>query len=86
MAHNPLKLLKLKDRFQTFKQEHPDMSAFGKALKKQVLVEGTRFQIQVTTPEGRVLEKEITLTDNDVEMLKTLIGDAKPKQAEEKAK
>ena len=74
MALNPLMLLKLKDRYKTFKQEHPDMSAFGKELKKQAITKGTRLMIQATTPEGRVLKNEITLTDNDVEMLKSVFG------------
>lgn len=68
MAINPLSLLKLKDKFQTFKKEHPDMADFGRALGKHALVKGTVLEIKATTPEGKVLKNEITMTQNDVEM------------------
>ena len=69
MAFNPLNLMKLKDKFRTFKKEHPDMTEFGKALNKHALMKGTELEIRAITPEGKVLKNTITLTDNDVEMV-----------------
>ena len=73
MAFNPLNLLKLKEKYQIFKKEHPDMSGFGKALNKYALFEGTVLQIRATTPEGKVLKNEISLTENDVEIVRLFV-------------
>ena len=77
MAINPLNLLKLKDKYKTFKKDHPDMSDFGKALNKHALMEGTVLEIRATNPEGKVLKNEITLTENDIEMVRILLGKKK---------
>jgi len=82
MGFNPLNLVKLKDKYHTFKEDHPEMSEFAKALNKHALVEGTVLEIRATNPEGKVLKHEITLTDNDVEFVKTLIGNKKKKEKE----
>lgn len=74
MAFNPLNLVKLKGKYQIFKKEHPDMSGFGKALNKYALVKGTTLEIRAKTPEGRVLKNTITLTDNDVEIVRLFIS------------
>ena len=74
MGINPLNLLKLKDRYKMFKHDHPEMSDFGRELKKHAMVKGTRLELKATTPDGKVVQHEITLTDNDVEMVKALLG------------
>ena len=75
MAFNPLNLLKLKEKFKVFKQEHPDMPAFGKALNKHALAEGCTYEIRATTPDGKVIKHEITLTENDVEIVRLFISE-----------
>ncbi len=74
MTFNPLSLFTLKDKYHTFKKEHPDMSDFGKALSRHALKKGTVLEIRATTPEGKVLKNEMVLTDNDVEMVKTFFS------------
>ena len=75
MAFNPLNLLKLKDKYKTFKTEHPEMPAFGKALNRHALYPGCLFEIRATTPEGKVIRNEITLTENDVEIVRLFVSE-----------
>ncbi len=69
MAFNPLNLLKLKGKYKVFKQDHPQMSEFGKKLKNEALMEGSVFSIHVKTPDGNEMETSIQLTKNDLEMI-----------------
>ena len=75
MAFNPLNLLKLKDKYKVFKEEHPDMPAFGKALNKYGLKNGCVYEIRVTTPDGRNIKHDITLTENDVEIVRLFVSE-----------
>lgn len=75
MAINPFNLLQLKEKRQVFKNEHPDMSAFGKELKKEALKKGSVFELRVTTPEGKIIEHQMTMTDNDVEIIRLFVND-----------
>lgn len=75
MAFNPLNLLKLKEKYKVFRKEHPDMPAFGKALNRRALMKGTAFLIRAKTPEGEVIQKEVILTDNDVEIIRLFVGE-----------
>ena len=74
MSFNPVKLIKLKDVHKQFREEHPNMRAFGHALKEKALVEGSRFQVTVTTPQGEILQESIQLTANDIEFLQMFIS------------
>ena len=73
MSFNPLNLIQLKEKFKIFREEHPDMPAFGQALNRRALVRGTTFYLRATTLDGSVIEKEIKLTDNDVEMIRLFV-------------
>ncbi len=75
MRINPLKLMELKSRYQDFKTEHPDMPVFGKALKKNALEVGTVLTIRAETPEGKVIKNSVTLTENDVEIIRLFVSD-----------
>jgi len=75
MVFNPFNLLKLKEKYKVFKEEHPDMTAFGKALNRHALVEGCRLEIRAATPEGRVIKNEITLSQNDIEIVRLFISE-----------
>lgn len=74
MAFNPLNLMKLKDKYHLFKKDHPDMSEFGKALSRHALMKGTVLEIRATSPEGKVIKNAITLTDNDVELVRLFVS------------
>ena len=74
MAINPLGLLQLKPMFQTFKKDHPNMTDFGRALKRSALKEGCKYTLRVVTLEGEIIEDGITLTKNDVEIIRLFVN------------
>ena len=75
MTFNPLKLLELKSRYPVFRKEHPDMPDFGKALNRNALTAGSVFTIRAVTPDGKVIEKDVTLTENDVQIVRLFVGE-----------
>ncbi len=72
MAMNPMKLLKLKDRYKLFKKDHPKLIAFGGVAANGSLVEGARVDIKITTPEGKAIATDFELTANDVASIKLI--------------
>lgn len=72
MAMNPMKLLKLKDRYKLFKKDHPKLIAFGGVAANGHLVEGSKVEIKITTPEGKAIATDFDLTENDVDSIKLL--------------
>lgn len=72
MAMNPLKLLKLKDRYKIFKSDHPKLLAFASAAGKSVVSKGSTVKIQVTSPEGKTLGTEFEITADDMKTLEIL--------------
>ncbi len=73
MNMNPMILMQLQQRLQTFQQEHPKFLPFMTAVKDNALEEGTVFAMKVTTPEGKTLESNIKLTANDVETIRMMM-------------
>ena len=72
MAVNPMKLLKLKDRYKLFKKDHPKFIAFGGVAANGHLVEGSNIEIKITTPDGKAIATDFELTANDVETFKLI--------------
>ncbi len=72
MAMNPMKLLKLKDRYKLFKQDHPTLIKFGGVAAKGALVEGSKVDIKITTPEGKAIATDFELTAEDVKTIQLL--------------
>lgn len=73
MAVNPMQLMKLKDRYRLFKEDHPKMMPFLTMLGKKAVEEGTVITIKAVTPEGQEYESNIRLTRNDVQTVRTFI-------------
>ncbi len=76
MNMNPMILMQLQQRLQTFQQEHPKFLPFMTAVKDNALEEGTVFAMKVTTPEGKTLESNIKLTANDIETIRMMTDPA----------
>ncbi len=74
MAFNPLSLVQLKKKFQVFKEDHPNMLVFGRALKRSALEVGCEYRLHVTTLDGEVIEDGITLTENDVDIIRMFVN------------
>lgn len=72
MALNPMALLKLKDRLKLFREAHPRVPMFFRAIREDGLEEGTVLELKVITKDGRERVTNIRLTGEDVETLKML--------------
>ena len=75
MNKNPMALLELKERFDTFRVEHPKFLAFMRALRENAVAEGSVMEIKVTVPNGNEYISNIRMSNNDVEALKLLFGE-----------
>ena len=73
MNMNPMMLMQLQQRIQTFQQDHPKFLPFMMAVKDNALEEGTVFAMKVTTPEGKTIESNIKLTANDIETIRMMM-------------
>ena len=71
---NPMMIMQLQQRIQTFQQEHPKVLPFLTAIKDNALEEGTVIAMKVTTKDGRTLESNIKLTANDVETVRMMMN------------
>ncbi len=69
MAVNPMALLKLKDRFRIFNEEHPKARPFFHTLRTSAVREGSIIEIKVTDPDGKEYVSNIRVTPNDVETI-----------------
>lgn len=73
MNLNPMMLMQLQQKIQTFQQDHPKFVPFMTAVKNNALEEGTVFAMKVTTPEGKTIESNIRLTANDIETIRMMM-------------
>ena len=76
MNMNPMILMQMQQRMQTFQQDLPKFLPFLNAVKDNALQEGTVFAMKVTTPEGKTLESNIKLTANDIETIRMMTDPA----------
>jgi hypothetical protein len=75
MAINPMKLVHLKKHYAAFKEDHPKFVLFTKMVLKNAMEEGTIITVSVKKPDGTKYESNFKLGENDIEMLKALLGD-----------
>ncbi len=73
MAINPMMLMKMKERLSVFQQDHPKVFPFFTMLRDKAAVEGTVYELKVTTPEGESYVANIKLTANDLETIRMLM-------------
>ena len=78
MNMNPMMLMQLQQRIQTFQQDHPKFLPFMMAVKENALEEGAVFAMKVTTPEGKTIESNIKLTANDIETIRLMMESGNP--------
>lgn len=70
---NPATLLTFKKKFEEFSERHPRFVQFLGALKNNNITEGSVIDVKVTQPDGQVFQSNIKLTQEDLEMLKSLM-------------
>ncbi|HKM33512.1 MAG TPA: hypothetical protein VJY54_02070 [Lachnospiraceae bacterium] len=69
---NPLKLLQIKNAWDTFQANHPKFPMFVNALATEGLSENAVIDITITTPEGKQFQSNIKLTASDMELMRSL--------------
>ena len=73
MNFNPMKLMGLKEKFNTSRNSHPEFVQFVDVVSRKI-EKGTVVGIKVTLSDGKVIESKINLNDADIELLKALKG------------
>jgi len=69
---NPTKLIKLKNGWDIFSQNHPKFPKFLNTVHKDALAEGTIIEINVTTVSGKTISSNVKLTQSDAELFREL--------------
>lgn len=69
---NPTFLLQIKQRLDTFQNDHPKMVSFVKMVNKDVIKEGSVVEIRVTDPDGKEYVSNMRVNANDAETLRML--------------
>lgn len=67
---NPAKLLKFRNEWTNFQGRHPKFVSFLIAVVQCGLPEGSIIEIKVTTPEGKEMESNLRLTQEDIDFVK----------------
>ncbi len=70
---NPMALLSIKSAIDKFQNNHPRFVQFIKAMADSGLQEGTILECKVITPEGKELQTNIKITQDDLELIDKLI-------------
>lgn len=69
---NPAKLLKMKEHWTTFANNHPRFVSFLNAVSGEPMEAGTVIEISVTKPDGSAKCTNIKVQPSDLEMLEAL--------------
>ena len=72
MAINPLDILKIKNKLNDFRDRHPGFTRFVDTLRRKGLPEGTVFEIKVTMPDQETMTTNFRVSQEDIELLRTL--------------
>lgn len=72
MAINPMQLIGLKNDVEKFKNNHPKFMQFIQAMTQSGLQEGTILECKVITPEGREMQANIKITQDDLELIQKI--------------
>ena len=69
---NPMTLMTMKASFDKFQKNHPKFIQFTKAVTQVGAQEGTVFECKVTTPDGREMQANFKVTQDDLELIEKL--------------
>jgi hypothetical protein len=69
---NPGKILKFKNAWDRFSQNHPKFPNYLSAVRNNALQEGTIIEINVTTSDGKSLKSNLKLTKSDIDLINEL--------------
>jgi hypothetical protein len=69
-----MELLKLKERLDLFRQQHPRVHPFLSEVRSKALQAGAVIEIRVTDTEGKEYVSNIRVTPEDVETIGMLLS------------
>ena len=69
---NPMALLSMKAALDKFQGNHPKFMQFISVMMQTGLQEGTVLECKVTTPEGKEIQANIKITQDDLELIEEL--------------
>lgn len=72
MAINPMQLFALKGDFDKFKLNHPRFIQFIQAISQDGIKEGTVLECKVIGADGKEMQTNIKVTQDDLELFKKL--------------
>ncbi len=70
---NPMEIMKIKQRLDTFNSDHPKVGPFFRSIGKNAMMPGTIVELKVTTPDGKDFISNIKVNENDVETLRSIL-------------
>ena len=72
MGMNPANIMKLMQRLNIFRTQHPKFQAFLGSVTQGAIREGTIIEIKVTDPDGGEYLSNMKLTSDDIETVEIL--------------
>ena len=69
---NPASILKFSKDWKEFEERHPKFALFVKTVMMTGVNTGSVIDISITLPDGKKLESNMKITDEDVEFLKSI--------------
>ncbi len=69
---NPMAILSLKGTLDKFQDNHPKFMQFITAMAQYGLQEGTVLECKVITPEGKEIQANIKINQDDLELIEKI--------------
>lgn len=69
---NPMAILSMKSALEKFQGNHPKFMQFITAMAQYGLEEGTVLECKVITPEGKEIQANIKITEDDLELIEKI--------------
>lgn len=70
--NNPMNIMKAMQAWGTFQRNHPKFPAFLEAMQAQGIKEGTIIEMSVTDPDGRRIETNLKVKQEDLDLFNSL--------------
>lgn len=65
-------IMKVRQAWETFVQNHPKFPVFANAVKEKGISEGTLVKIEITNPDGQEMKIALKVKQSDLEMIELL--------------
>lgn len=72
MAINPMQILKIRDTLNAFRSRHPGFSRFIADIRRRGLPEGTVMDMTVTMPDGKTMQTNFRVSQEDLDLIRML--------------